>query len=203
MPKPLKVTIRGIVVYSANYEEPAARALWHTHDVEMDLRNRAQEIAERAADAIAGLGSTEPSNPEDLEVWQLINEGGMSGDSSGSLAETVVPSGPATSSSSMPVSNSTIRKRRRGDFVIPTDESRSAKYAARCSSTVATATETMEIPMIATDEVEVPLTQMLEASMEQSEESIAAVQDVVEAAEVTAIDDLMDEDEDQKDGKIC
>ena len=61
----------------------------------------------------------------------------------------------------------------------------------------------MEIPMPATDEVEVPLTQMLEASMEQGEERIAAVQEVVDAADATAIEDLMDEDDDKKDGKSC
>ena len=31
----------------------------------------------------------------------------------------------------MPVSNSTVRKRRRGNFVIPTDETRAAKKAAK------------------------------------------------------------------------
>ena len=82
----------------------------------------------------------------------------------------------------MPVSNSTVRKRRRGagDFVIPTDESRAAKYAARAASIAeATAGTTMDTPMqaIAEPATEMQLTQMLENSMtENAEEADTAME---------------------------
>ena len=69
----------------------------------------------------------------------------------------------------MPESNSTVRKRRRGNFVIPTEESRAAKKAAKAEEEKKNAKAEKEDEEMKEAEDEDPaLTQLLEASMEDT-----------------------------------
>ena len=80
--------------------------------------------------------------------------------------------------------------------MVPTDESRAAKYAARQTSYEAT--PPMEITIVE----EVPLTQWLEASMEQAEAETAAGTDGAQDSEGAATDDLMIDEEAEADSDI-
>ena len=121
----------------------------------------------------------------------------------------------------MPISNSTVRKRRRGEFAIHNVETRAAKYAARAIAEASAAVE-LESPTVATEEEAAnggevaaaaaagQLTQMLEESMTEAdggaEEMHGANEEVAQnaiTAEATAdvhmeedIDDGDKEDED-------